>query len=578
MRRMTTLSTPTPPRAPMPSAFAPTSARGGTVLGWAALCVAFLSAGGVAATTLLQGRWLSTPRSSSDNITYYLYILHERPFFALLGVFALAAWLYVRRVEDRDVAAGVRATASRLRVPVLATHRGLWAATAAVVLLAWGGSYAVLHSLPFSMDEYNAVFQARILAAGRITAPIPQEWRPFAPALTPVFVTYYPDQQAWRSGYMPVYSAIRALFSLAGSGNLTNPILGGLAVLALAAAGRRLWPGNSRRVALAVLFLVTSSQFLFNSMSWYSMPAHLLFNLVWLWLYLRDDTTGLALAPLLGVLALGLHNPFPHALFVAPFLIRMLRRRRFAWLTYMSAVYAAGSLVWLAWLRASASYLAANGGVTGTLALPGFEQLRTQVIELSLVLSWQAPLVVILALVALIRWRELAEPERDVASGLLLTAAFYVFYPQAQGHGWGYRYIYSALGSLMLLAATGADLSARTAGERVRVTRLVAASSLLALLLQWPLRAVQVGRFVRPFARATEYVATRPAAVVVVYPDSSYYGRDLVRNDPFLRNPPRVVSAPQLGDSAMRQLESRFGGQLYRVRPAELARLGIATF
>ncbi|MGI8546340.1 MAG: hypothetical protein ACR2M1_03240 [Gemmatimonadaceae bacterium] len=547
----------------------PPGAWGSLRLG--ALGVAIASAGGIAAVTLLRARPASAPRPSSDNIAYRLYALHERPFFIMVALFSMVVWLYARPSASEGEQALTPRRWQRLQ------PAALWAIAAAVVLLAWIGSYVVLHSLPLSMDEYNAVFQAKIFAAGRITAPLAPEWQPFARGLAPVFVTYYPDQQSWRSGYMPVYSAIRALFSLVGSENLTNPLLGGLTVLVLAGACRRLWPGNNRRVALAVVFLVTSSQFLFNSMSWYSMPAHLLFNLVWLWLYLRNDWVSLAAAPVVGVLALGLHNPFPHALFVAPFLVRMLRRRRFAWLAYMSVVYGAGSLMWFSWLRASYSYLQVNGGMTGTFALPRLLQLGIQAMQLSLVLSWQAPLVGIVAVVALMRWRELGPSERDLSSGLLLTAAFYFLFPVPQGHGWGYRYIYSALGNLIILAAIGADLSAQSVG-RVRVARLVAASTLIALLLQWPVRAVQVERFVRPFARATEYAATLPAAVVVVYPDSSYYGRDLVRNDPFLRNSPKILAAPLLGDSGVKRLQMTFGSHVHLIRPAELARLGVPTF
>ncbi|MGI8546243.1 MAG: hypothetical protein ACR2M1_02750, partial [Gemmatimonadaceae bacterium] len=329
---------------------------------------------------------------------------------------------------------------------------------------------------------------------------------------------------------------------------------------------------------LAVIFLVTSSQFLFTSMSWYSMPAHLLLNLVWLWLYLRDDRVSLALAPIVGVLAMGLHNPFPHALFVAPFLIRMLRRRRFAWLAYAAVVYTAGSALWYSWLRSSYAYQdASGGGLLGAFALPRLLELKLQALQLSLVLSWQAPLVAIVGLVALLRWRRLSETERDLAGGLLLTAGFYFLFPISQGHGWGYRYIYSALGNLIILAAVGADLSAENVGG-ARIARLVAASTLVALLVQWPLRAVQIERFVRPYARAMEYTATRPDSAVFVHPGQSYYARDLVRNDPLLNTSPKVLSAPVLGDSGMRRLRDRFGGHVHEILPGELAPFGVPTF
>lgn len=540
---------------------------------WCALSVALASLAGIVATTLLARQGYGFPDPASAKIFYRLYTLHERPFFVLLAIFAIVTCVYARHaLSEQDE--GLGAAPRIRRVQSLAA---VLAVAVLVGVLSSIGSHLVLHDLPFSMDEYNAIFQAKIFEAGGLSAHLPGQWQSYANALTPFFVAYHPAQHTWRSGYLPVYAAIRALFDVTGLGSVTNPILGALTVVAMAAVGRRLWPMNQLRVAFAVLFLVTSSQFMFMSMSWYSMPAHLLLNLVWLWLYLRDDAPSLALAPIVGVLALGLHNPFPHALFVAPFLIRMLRRRRFAWLGYAALIYGSGSLLWLWWLRSSDAYVGAAGGLLGMFGLPGVHELELQALQLSLVISWQAPLVSVLALAALLRWRRLGDIERDLAAGLLLTAFVYALVPFSQGHGWGDRYMYSVLGNLIILAAGICGDLMEGAG-RARIARLVIASTLLALLVQWPLRAVQAERFVRPFARGIEYAQTRPEPVVIVYPDSSYYGRDMIRNDPFLRKGPVILSAPALGDSGVHQLMERFPGRVHQLWPEELARLGVPTF
>ena len=83
---------------------------------------------------------------------------------------------------------------------------------------------------------------------------------------------------------------------------------------------------DKTRAWVAAGFLVTSSQFVFTSMTAYAMPAHLAINLLWLYAFLRGDRAGWFAAPLIGVVALGLHNPFPHALFVTPFLVSILLR------------------------------------------------------------------------------------------------------------------------------------------------------------------------------------------------------------------------------------------------------------
>ncbi|WP_332699641.1 hypothetical protein, partial [Halalkalibacter lacteus] len=92
-----------------------------------------------------------------------------------------------------------------------------------------------------------------------------------------------------------------------------------LSVVLLAAIARRLWPDEGLRPWMALAFLVTSSEVLMTSGTGYSMPAHLALNLLWLWLYQRGDARSWGLALAVGVLALGLHNPMPHALFVARF-------------------------------------------------------------------------------------------------------------------------------------------------------------------------------------------------------------------------------------------------------------------
>ena len=139
-----------------------------------------------------------------------------------------------------------------------------------------------------------------------------------------------------------------------------------LSVVLLALAGRRLWPASPATQWTAVALLVASTQFLFAATSGFSMPAHLALGLGWLWLYLRATPAAWAARGPLGALGLGLHSPFPHALFVAPFLVRLLRERRLGWLLYLGAWYGAAAVAWLLWLRAfrdvEASSTAAGSG------------------------------------------------------------------------------------------------------------------------------------------------------------------------------------------------------------------------
>ena len=310
----------------------------------------------------------------------------------------------------------------------------------------------------------------------------------------------------------------------------------------------------------------------------YSMPAHLALNLLWLWLYQRGDARSWGAALAVGVLALGLHNPMPHALFVAPFLVRLVRERRWRRVAAAVAVYGAGSLMWIAWLRMANPYARADGpGLFSMFAVPNALAFWLQSVNLSLLFTWHAPLFGALATVGVVRARRFGPVVTDLALGVALTLAFYLFFPLTQGHGWGYRYAYQVLGSLALLAAAGTPALVAAVGAR-RAQGLLVASLATALVVQVPLRFVQGERFVRPYAAAYRNLAARPARVVLVYADSIWYGRDLIRNDPYLRGQPVVVAARMLSREGRRAIEAAYPGQVVEVRDGELLRLGLTRW
>ena len=65
---------------------------------------------------------------------------------------------------------------------------------------------------------------------------------------------------------------------------------------------------------------------------------------------------------------------------------------------------------------------------------------------------------------------------------------------------------------------------------------------------------------------------------MIVDPTTSWYGIDLVRNDPLLRNRPKVLSAFYLRPEEKRALAERFGGRVHMLQASELAALGLPTF
>ena len=506
------------------------------------------------------------------NVFFRLYAFHEAlPLMLIVAWTVVAAAILVRRAPVSNGNARLeRLSALNARAV------GVVAALLFVVaLVTW---YRVHHAVLLTMDEFTSDFQARILARGELRATVPPEWRPYLDAMAPVFTAYRDLNGGWLSQYLPGYAIIKTPFVLAGLEVLLNPLLAALSVVVLAAIARRLWPDEGLRPWMALAFFVTSSEVLMTSGTGYSMPAHLALNLLWLWLYQRGDARSWGIALAVGVLALGLHNPMPHALFVAPFLLRLLRERRWRRLAAAAAAYGAGSLLWIAWLRMANPFARPDGpGLFSMFAMPNALAFWLQAVNLSLLFTWHAPLFGALAVAGVVRARRLGPLMTDIALGVALTLVFYLFFPLTQGHGWGYRYAYQVLGSLALLAAAGTPALVSAVGAR-RAQGLLVASFATALLVQVPLRFWQGERFIRPYAAAYRHLASKPARVLLVHEDSVWYGRDLIRNDPHLRGQPVVLAARLLTREGRAAIHAAYPGQVLEVTDTELLRLGLTPW
>jgi hypothetical protein len=511
-------------------------------------------------------------RPGPVNVYFRLYALHEPvPLLLLLGWTLVAAIVIAGRVRTAD-------GETRLERPEPPSARAVWAIALAVFAVAVWTWYRVHHAVLLTMDEFTSDFQARILARGKLEATLPVEWQPYVDALSPVFTAYQGLGGSWVSQYLPGYALLKTPFLLLGIGVLLNPLLAALSVVLVAAIARRLWPDEGLRPWVALGFFVTSSEVLMTSGTGYSMPAHLCLNLLWLWLYLRGDARSWGWALAVGVLALGLHNPVPHALFVAPFMIRLARERRWHRLGAAALAYGAGGAMWMAWLRMANPFARPDGaGLLTMFAWPNRLAFWLQTTNLSLLLTWHAPLFGAMVLVGIARVRRLDSVLRDLALGVGLTLGFYLFFPLTQGHGWGYRYAYQVLGSLALLAAAGTPSLVAAAGAR-RAQWLLAASFALAALVQVPLRFVQGERFIRPYAAAYRHVLGRPGDVVFVHADSVWYGRDLIRNDPFLEGQPVVLNAGYLTPKMHDAIVAAHPGRVVDVSSSELLRLGVTRW
>jgi hypothetical protein len=319
------------------------------------------------------------------------------------------------------------------------------------------------------------------------------------------------------------------------------------------------------------VLLVCSSQFLITAMTPYAMTAHLALNMVWLWLFLRDTRASHAMAAGVAFVACGLHQVVFHPLFAAPFVVALVLARRWKLATYYAAVYGVIGLFWILYwslvLRV-ANVPAAPSAPTGVLnfihhvvALIDIGPAGFLLMGLNLLrfLAWQSPLLVPLALVGLFTARARNAVVVQLAAGIVLTLGVVLVLMPFQGHGWGYRYLHGFLGSLSLIAAQG-WIHVTERGPRTARTPALALSSsvLLSLFVLLPWRAYQVHAFVGPYASAAEAIKHARADVVIVDPTNIWFGQDLVRNDPFLRASPKVLSLPKLDETLLTDLCRRY--------------------
>lgn len=444
------------------------------------------------------------------------------------------------------------------RLPWLATVRpGWWLAVAAAGLFAlctWGHR-GILWGIDLSRDEQMAVFDAAILHAGHLAAPIPATWRGIAPALNLLFILPIGDHAAWVSGYLPINAGLRALVATVADPVVTSPLLVVVGLLALAGIARRLWPESpgSRRAVL--LCYLCSSQIVIMGMTAYAMSAHLALNCVWLLLFLRGDRIGLAGTLVVGLLATGVHQPLFHPLFALPFVLDLARQHRWRRLVVYGVGYALICGAWLAWplwISGLAGPVPAGNAPEGidyatrlrlVLAQVGGDAVWTMAANLIRFVTWQHLLLLPLMLLGIVDgWRARPSGEtalvRPLAIGLVLPILVMGILLPWQGHGWGYRYLHQVLGNACLLAGFGWQRAEAAGYDLRRAMWVTTGLSLLLLVVHgWMVRTMVAAQAVPELA-----IRRLPADIVII--DATPAGADLVINAPDLRNRPiRLLGA-----------------------------------
>ncbi len=438
----------------------------------------------------------------------------------------------------------------------------------ALTLALWAGTYALMHDYPLTRDEHMVVFDAAIYATGRLAEPLAMAWRPFATALVPAFLLEVPGDALLVSSYLPGNAAMRAAFSAIADPALMNPLLTGIGLVALHDIARRMFADVPAAIWVVLAGYVLSAQVLVTAMTTYAMTAHLALGLVWLALFLRGRWWQHALAMALGAWAMGLHQVVFHPLFAGPFILTLVQQRKWRTFAAYALVYGAALLFWVTYpaLVLEQSGIAAVQGQGQTGGPMGFVTDRViplftdrgeggftlMLLNLMRLIAWTPLFILPLAVMAWPDIRHNRGIALPLAVGVVLTVvAMFVLLPY-QGHGWGYRYLHTQLGSLALLAGYGyARWAARDAAVARSSTVILGAMTALVVL---PFLLWSASSYVRPYAALHQSIAALDADFVIVDTDTTKAAIDSVRNRPDLSNRPVLLASHELDDAMLAQL------------------------
>jgi hypothetical protein len=166
---------------------------------------------------------------------------------------------------------------------------------------------------------------------------------------------------------------------------------------------------------------------------------------------------------------------------------------------------------------------------------------------------WQHPLLLPLAIFGAVScWR--AEPlVKALAVSFLLPVVVMAVLLPWQGHGWGYRYVHPAVGSVVILACYG---FAKIEQANLSLQRpLIVTTAVAAVLLV--VHGAMASSMIRPYTQLREELAAMDADVVIVDSEAAPFGQDLVVNQFDLANRPKLLIAKLVTPSVIRALCKR---------------------
>lgn len=444
-----------------------------------------------------------------------------------------------------------------IRWPAWVTRIPTWlaenpAATAGVVaLLLATGAQVIYRGSPLTMDEYSPWFQAHLFAQGRLTTvyDLDQLRRLFDPAYHGNFFVINWQTGEVASGYWPGMALLMTPFAAADLAWLCNPLLVALTLLALRSLGQSLTLSREETGYL-LIFALASPAFSLNGISFYSMPAHLLMNTLFVICLADPKRRRPILAGVFGGLALTLHNPLPHLAFALPWLAwatigQGLRRQEIARLVagYLPPIVLLGG-GWLLLahnIRIGAEFAAAvpaekvaaglaarTSGLLSVFRWPDEQLLWFRAGGLIKLWMWAMPLLPLIALA--IPWRSTGAVPRLLVASLLSSFVAYLFVPFSQGHGWGFRYLHGAWIAIPVMAV----LALRDRRISDAMTSTLPTAWIAGALAFTPLHAWQIHDFISVHRQQMPGAVPTPKGYCdwIFHNRRGYFGIDLVQNAP----------------------------------------------
>ncbi|MDY0001822.1 MAG: hypothetical protein RBU30_11040 [Polyangia bacterium] len=414
------------------------------------------------------------------------------------------------------------------------------------------------HNHPLSMDEYLVRFQAQAFASGRLTGEFPPALLDRLIPHGSTFLLSCPESGLVISKYWPGFSLLLAPFELARVPWLLNPLLFGGSLLLLHKAAREIFPSQPLAPGWAILMALACPQLLITSFSYYTMPAHLFFNLAFSVLLIQPTPGKAALAGVMGAMALVQHEPAPHLLYALPWFAWVAIKPGRVWNILSLVIGYLPLVILITWLTttlrshalggpplfadpAGAVALLTAAATTEHIVAPSLGIAWVRFLALLKLWAWAMPGLLVLAVMGAARVRRV--PILAVfAASMLLTFAASLFFQGSQGHGWGYRHLHYCYPALLLLATAAlvghapAEPAAPSTHAQSRLLAYVCSVAVMSATICNLQRFSQVQDFVRNhLAQLPRHDPTEASFVFVS--SGGFYSTDLVQNHPRLEAP-----------------------------------------